>query len=428
MIVELPQDGGGVIVDLGPKRLPLVDADAQRRPRVARATRPASRSQARRPAAGAARPPTATPRTLAQRPALQGAMVVIEPHTGRVLALVGGYDWTASQFDRATQAKRQVGSSIKPFIYCGGARGRQDARRAHARRPVLGHDRDRRVDAGELRQQVPRRRHADDRARVLAQHDQRAARRRRSASIASSRSCAASASRRRSRATSRSASARRTSRCSRSPPATPASRTAAAGSRRGSSISSPTPRGHVVEDLRNTPPGPQVISPEVDYVIVNLMKGVVQRGTARYALALGRPAAGKTGTSANYRDVWFNGFTTDLLALGVDRPRRLDADRRQDHRRRRRGADLARLHAEGAPAHEGPRLPGAAERQLRARRAVERRSRPVRRRRGGVDAVRARHAARASSSPAPPVRSFDDLVPAPPVPRPPAKCASLSCL
>ena len=86
-------------------------------------------------------------------------------------------------------------------------------------------------------------------------------------------------------------------------------------------------------------------------MIVNMMKGVVQRGTARYALALGRPTAGKTGTSANYKDVWFNGFTTDLLVLGVDRPRRLDADRRQDHRRRRRGADLARLHAEGASAH-----------------------------------------------------------------------------
>src|SRR6201999_1588510 len=41
----------------------------------------------------------------------------MDPATGRVLALVGGYDWTASQFDRATQAKRQVGSSIKPFIY-----------------------------------------------------------------------------------------------------------------------------------------------------------------------------------------------------------------------------------------------------------------------------------------------------------------------
>jgi penicillin-binding protein 1A len=72
--------------------------------------------------------------------------------------------------------------------------------------------------------------------------------------------------------------------------------------------------GEVVEDLRTAPPGPQVLSPDVDYVMINLMKGVVQRGTAHAATALGRPAAGKTGTSANYRDVWFNGFTADLQA------------------------------------------------------------------------------------------------------------------
>jgi penicillin-binding protein 1A len=72
--------------------------------------------------------------------------------------------------------------------------------------------------------------------------------------------------------------------------------------------------GEVVEDLRESPLGPQVIPPEVAYVTINLMKQVVLRGTARYAQTIGRPAAGKTGTSANYRDVWFIGFTTDLVA------------------------------------------------------------------------------------------------------------------
>ncbi len=48
---------------------------------------------------------------------LQGAVVVIQPKTGSILALVGGRDYGSSQFDRVTQAKRQAGSTIKPFLY-----------------------------------------------------------------------------------------------------------------------------------------------------------------------------------------------------------------------------------------------------------------------------------------------------------------------
>ncbi|MBQ2811196.1 MAG: penicillin-binding protein 1A [Alphaproteobacteria bacterium] len=54
---------------------------------------------------------------LRQVPDVEGAMVVIDPHTGKVLALVGGFDFKKSQFNRATQAYRQTGSSFKPFVY-----------------------------------------------------------------------------------------------------------------------------------------------------------------------------------------------------------------------------------------------------------------------------------------------------------------------
>ncbi len=54
---------------------------------------------------------------LMQVPEVQGAMVVMDPHTGRVKALVGGFSYGLSQFNRATLAKRQPGSSIKPFVY-----------------------------------------------------------------------------------------------------------------------------------------------------------------------------------------------------------------------------------------------------------------------------------------------------------------------
>ncbi len=55
--------------------------------------------------------------TLQQVPEIAGAMVVMDPHTGRVKALVGGFSYAESEFNRATQAQRQPGSSFKPFVY-----------------------------------------------------------------------------------------------------------------------------------------------------------------------------------------------------------------------------------------------------------------------------------------------------------------------
>lgn len=54
---------------------------------------------------------------LRQIPDVQGALVALDPNTGRVLAISGGYDFQMSEFDRGTQAVRQPGSSFKPFVY-----------------------------------------------------------------------------------------------------------------------------------------------------------------------------------------------------------------------------------------------------------------------------------------------------------------------
>ena len=50
-------------------------------------------------------------------PPLQGALIALEPSTGAIVALVGGRDYTQSQYNRATTAKRQPGSTFKPFVY-----------------------------------------------------------------------------------------------------------------------------------------------------------------------------------------------------------------------------------------------------------------------------------------------------------------------
>jgi penicillin-binding protein 1A len=73
------------------------------------------------PAAPAAIPSRAAARgdrlLLRQVPQVQGAMVTLDPTTGRVLAMSGGWSFEASQFNRATQAARQPGSSFKPMVY-----------------------------------------------------------------------------------------------------------------------------------------------------------------------------------------------------------------------------------------------------------------------------------------------------------------------
>jgi penicillin-binding protein 1A len=73
------------------------------------------------------------------------------------------------------------------------------------------------------------------------------------------------------------------------------------------------------EDTAVTPPPTpitkeRVISPQNAFIITHLLEGVVQHGTGQRAKVLGRPVAGKTGTSSDYADAWFIGYTPSLLA------------------------------------------------------------------------------------------------------------------
>jgi len=422
MVVELPRNGS-VVVDLGPSRLPLIDADARdvrswrddkHKPIVLGSLLPIRLS------------PDGKAAVLAQRPALQGAMVVIELPSGRVVATVGGYDWTQSQYDRATQAHRQVGSQIKPFIYSAAIEaGHTPA--DHLRdgpfsvttatgvwTPANYGDRyfgDVTLMTGlafslntisvQLAVQVG----LDRIIEIL-----------RGFGITSP-------------------IPRHISVSLGTPDLTPLEiATGFAGIATGGR--QVTPRfydlvtdtsGKVVDDLRRREPGPRVISPEVAYVIVNMMKGVVERGTARYAKKLGRPIAGKTGTSANFKDAWFTGFTTDLLATvwigrddskpigdsitggGIAVPIWLDfMQKAHPHTPVRDFAippNVSFTHLE--PWSGGPASVYSSQ---------------------GVWMPFVRGTFPRKFLSAPPVRSFDDLVPPPTPYQPKTRCASLSCL
>jgi penicillin-binding protein 1A len=70
-------------------------------------------------------------------------------------------------------------------------------------------------------------------------------------------------------------------------------------------------------------PAEQILEPTSSFLITNMMKGVIERGTGRRARALGRPAAGKTGTTNKQVDAWFIGYTPQILTgvwTGRDTP------------------------------------------------------------------------------------------------------------
>ena len=77
--------------------------------------------------------------------------------------------------------------------------------------------------------------------------------------------------------------------------------------------------GRVLE--QHIPNEKEAFSPQDSYILINMMKGVVQRGTGGAARALNRPIAGKTGTSQSHRDTWFIGMTPNIAAgawMGYD--------------------------------------------------------------------------------------------------------------
>jgi len=78
---------------------------------------------------------------LAQNPKIESALVSINSKDGKIKALVGGYDFFRSKFNRVTQAKRQIGSNIKPFLYSAAFEHNMTAASIINDAPVVFHDR-----------------------------------------------------------------------------------------------------------------------------------------------------------------------------------------------------------------------------------------------------------------------------------------------
>jgi penicillin-binding protein 1A len=307
----------------------------------------------------AARPRAPMPEfNLVQIPRVSGALVVIDPHTGRVLALSGGFSYEISQFNRATQAYRQPGSSIKPFIYLTAlehgftpATLILDAPISLPQGPGLPMWTPGNYESGEYMGPVP--------LNIALAHSLNTATVRLSTMIGMEAIGETVESfgimDHMPREYSMSLGAGET---------TPLRLTAAyAMIDNGGKRVAPTlidrvqdRNGHTIYradqrpcdgcsgvawDHQKVPVIPdtrqQIADPQSAFQDVELMEGVIQRGTGSAVAAVGKPIAGKTGTTSDWRDAWFVGFTPDLAAgvyVGYD-----------DHSSLGRGEQAARVSA-----------------------------------------------------------------------------------
>jgi penicillin-binding protein 1A len=274
---------------------------------------------------------------LRQIPAVNGALVAIDPFTGQVKAMVGGYSFSVSNFNRATQASRQPGSAFKPFVYAtaletdefnpasiivDGPISLPGSRPGEVWRPQN-------YEAGKVYGPQPIRKGLELSRNLMTV---------RLAMQVGMQKISANAKKfgvvdKMDPVLSMALGAGET---------TPYRLTAAYSifpnggrkitphlielvqDREGEVIyKSDTRRCQPClrpfggeESPRLNQPGEQVLDPITAYQITSMLEGVVQRGTAVAARSLNRPLAGKTGTTNDYRSAWFVGFSPDLV-VGV---------------------------------------------------------------------------------------------------------------
>jgi len=284
--------------------------------------------------------------SLQQLPAIEGALVAMDPHTGRVLAMVGGYDYATSQYNRSTQAKRQPGSAFKPFVYAAGLdkgftpsslvldapfvidqgdglgkwKPKNSSDKFYGPSTLrLGIEKSRNLMTVRLAQNIgmPT---VMDYARKFGLDDNM------EASLAASLGAGEVTLLKLSAAYGMLVNGGREIK---------PSLIDRIQDRRGKTIYRPDTRNcfacRIVEgDHSDEPEIPDdrlhVINPLTAYQMVSMMQGVVQNGTGRKIRPLGKPLAGKTGTTNDSLDAWFVGFSADMVVgvfAGFDRPRSL---------------------------------------------------------------------------------------------------------
>jgi penicillin-binding protein 1A len=260
---------------------------------------------------------------LQQRPKVQGALISLEPETGHIKALIGGYSFSHSQFNRAVQARRQPGSAFKPVTYAAALKQGYTAATPLMDAPVVLQG------AREGSAWKPRNYSLRVRGKVLLRtalvHSINRATIRLAQEIGIGRIIAQA------RALGlKGPFPRNLTLAIGSLDLSPLSlaRAYTAFARDGTTVE-PILITRIEDSWGRTmykaePAAHRAMSPQTATLMTELLRQVVSDGTGRRVKELGRPAAGKTGTTNNQKEAWFAGYTPNLLSTvycGFDNPR-----------------------------------------------------------------------------------------------------------
>lgn len=252
---------------------------------------------------------------LDQTPLVQGSLLALDPRTGAVLAMVGGYDFDRSEFNRAITARRQPGSAFKPIIYAAALNKGYTPATLILDAPVVYEQ----EDDGEIwkPENYEKRFFGMISLREALRHSRNAATVRLLEQIGVQDVMDLSMS-----LGITSPLSQDLSLALGSSSVTLQEITSSYGVFANQGLWLPpytitmvkNLEGEVLEQHIFEPQ--QAVSKETAYLVTNMMMDVIQSGTGRRAKSIGRPLAGKTGTTNSYRDAWFVGYAPNL-ATGV---------------------------------------------------------------------------------------------------------------
>ncbi len=261
---------------------------------------------------------------LDQTPLVEGAVVSIEPYTGYIRALVGGYDFVEGGFNHATEAKRQPGSSFKPFVYGAALENGFTPASILMDLPVI-HEKSEYDKKGWKPENYDERFLGPMRLRTALALSRNAVTVGLLEKIGLDKAIDFA---RKAGITSHISYDYTTALGSSA--VTPLELTSAYATFASQGVRTEPilitsiidSKGEVLESYEPQPT--ESINPITAYLVDSLLKSVVEEGTGRGAKVLGKPVAGKTGTTNNYVDAWFVGFTPGIVTgvwVGYDNPK-----------------------------------------------------------------------------------------------------------